>query len=40
MIHEEKVRYMTQAACFEEKQRRKALAIMRYYTGRIIFLLI
>ena len=31
MIHEEKVRYMTQAACFEEKQRRKALAIMRYY---------
>ena len=24
MIHEEKVRYMTQAACFEEKQRRKS----------------
>ncbi len=31
MIHEEKVKLMTQAACFEEKQRRKALIIMRYH---------
>lgn len=31
MVNEERVKLMTQAACFEEKQRRKALAIMRFY---------
>lgn len=36
MIHEEKVKLMTQAACFEEKQRRKALAIMRYHRNDYI----
>lgn len=36
MIHEEKVKLMTQAACFEEKQRRKTLAIMRYHRNDYI----
>lgn len=31
MIHEEKVKLMTQAACFEERQKRKALIIMKYH---------